>query len=88
MDNVEAYSEYSVSVGDSQVKAFKTAPAAQRTHLCKPCFLVLKDILFLTELQVVYFKNNVFLSDAWMKDLCFSANPHQQQKDACEEIPW
>ncbi|XP_059534241.1 zinc finger protein 772-like [Myotis daubentonii] len=87
-DDVEAYSEHSVSVGESQVRASKTAAPTQRTHLCKPCFSVLKDILHLTELQVVYFEKNVFLSDACVRDLCFSANPHQQQKDASGEKPW
>ncbi|XP_023602243.1 zinc finger protein OZF-like [Myotis lucifugus] len=88
MDDVEAYSEHSVSAGESQVRASKTAAATQRTHLCKPCFSVLKDILHLSELQVVYFEKNVFLSDACVRDLCFSANPHQQQKDASGEKPW
>ncbi|KAK1327332.1 hypothetical protein QTO34_019204, partial [Cnephaeus nilssonii] len=88
MDDGEAYSEHSVSVGDSQVRASKTAAVIQRTHLCKPCFSVLKGILHLTELQVAYFEKNVFLSDACVRDLCFSANPHQQQKDACGEKPW
>uniref|UniRef100_G1QDR4 KRAB domain-containing protein n=1 Tax=Myotis lucifugus TaxID=59463 RepID=G1QDR4_MYOLU len=88
IDDVEAYSEHSVSVGDSHVRASKTAAATQRTHLCKLCFSVLKDILHLTELQVVHFEKNVFLSDACVRDLCFSANPHQQQKDASREKPW
>uniref|UniRef100_G1Q0K2 KRAB domain-containing protein n=2 Tax=Myotis lucifugus TaxID=59463 RepID=G1Q0K2_MYOLU len=88
MDDVEAYSQHSVSVGDSQVRASRTAAATQRTHLCKPCFSVLKDILHLSELQVVYFEKNVFLSDACLRDLCSSANPHQQQKDASGEKPW
>ncbi|KAK1327397.1 hypothetical protein QTO34_014188 [Cnephaeus nilssonii] len=88
MDDGEAYSEHSVSVGDSQVRASKAAAATQRTHLCKPCFSVLKDILHLTELQVAYFEKSVFLSDACVRDLCFSANPHLQQKDACGEKPW
>ncbi|KAK1327437.1 hypothetical protein QTO34_014151 [Cnephaeus nilssonii] len=47
-----------------------------------------QGILHLTELQVAYFEKNVFLSDACVRDLCFSANPHQQQKDACGEKPW
>ncbi|XP_023603503.1 zinc finger protein 772-like [Myotis lucifugus] len=88
MHDVEAYSEHSVSVGESQVRASKTAAATQRTHLCKLCFSVLKDILHLSELQVVHFEKNVFLSDACVRDLCFSANPHQQQKDASGEKPW
>ncbi|KAK1327341.1 hypothetical protein QTO34_018110 [Cnephaeus nilssonii] len=88
MDDGEAYSEHSVSVGDSQVRASKTAAATQRTHLCKPCFSVLKYILHLTELQVAYFEKSVSLSDACVRYLCFSANPHQQQKDACGEKPW
>ncbi|KAK1327399.1 hypothetical protein QTO34_014190 [Cnephaeus nilssonii] len=88
MDDVDAYSEHSVSVGDSQVRASKAAAATHTTHLCKPCFSVLKDILHLTELQVAYFEKNVFLSDACVRDLCFSANPLQQQKDACGEKPW
>ncbi|KAK1327413.1 hypothetical protein QTO34_014174 [Cnephaeus nilssonii] len=64
MDDMEAYSEHSVSVGDSQVRVSKTAAATQRTHLCKPCFSVLKDILHLTETQVAYYEKNVFFSDA------------------------
>uniref|UniRef100_G1P478 KRAB domain-containing protein n=1 Tax=Myotis lucifugus TaxID=59463 RepID=G1P478_MYOLU len=88
MNDVEAYSQHSVSVGESHVRASKTAAATQRTHLCKPCFSVLKDILHLTELQVVYFEKNVLLSDACVRDLCFSANSHQQQKDASGEKPW
>ncbi|KAK1327412.1 hypothetical protein QTO34_014173 [Cnephaeus nilssonii] len=88
MDDVEAYSEHSVSVGDSQVRASKAAAATPRTRLCKPCFSVLKDILHLSELQVAYFEKNVFLSDACVRDLCFSANPYQQQKDASGEKSW
>ncbi|KAK1327353.1 hypothetical protein QTO34_017018 [Cnephaeus nilssonii] len=88
MYGVEAYTEHSVSVGDSQVRASKKAAVTQRTHLCKPCFSLLKDILHLTELQVAYFEKNVFLSDACVRDLCVSANPLQQQKDARGEKPW
>ncbi|XP_015427288.1 PREDICTED: zinc finger protein 416-like [Myotis davidii] len=89
MDDVKAYCEQSVSVkGVSQVRASKTAAATQRTHLGKPCFSVLKDILHLSELQVIYFEKNVSLSDACVRDFCFSANPHQQQKDASGEKPW
>ncbi|KAK1327424.1 hypothetical protein QTO34_014138 [Cnephaeus nilssonii] len=88
MDDGEAYSEHSVSVGDSQVRASKAAAATQRTHLCKPCFSVLKGILHLTELQVAYFEKSVFLSDTCVRDLCFSTNPHQHQKDACGQKPW
>ncbi|KAK1327818.1 hypothetical protein QTO34_012726 [Cnephaeus nilssonii] len=88
MDDVEAYSEHSVPIGDSQVRGSKTAPATQRTHLCKPCFSVLKDTLHLTGLQVAYFEKNVFLSDTCVRDLCFSVNSHQQQKDASGENPW
>ncbi|KAK1327448.1 hypothetical protein QTO34_014162 [Cnephaeus nilssonii] len=58
MDDGEAYSKHSVSIGDSQVRASKAAAATQRTHLCEPCFLVLKGILHLTELQVAYFEKS------------------------------
>nr|KAF6269516.1 hypothetical protein mMyoMyo1_011224 [Myotis myotis] len=88
-DEEEACSEQSVSVqGESQIRASKTAPATQRTHLCKRCFSVLKDILHLTESQAAYFEQKAFFSDEWVRDFCFSANPCQQQREASGEKPW
>uniref|UniRef100_G1Q8L1 KRAB domain-containing protein n=1 Tax=Myotis lucifugus TaxID=59463 RepID=G1Q8L1_MYOLU len=88
-DDEEANSEQSVYVqGESQVGAFKTAPATQKTHLCKWCFSVLKDIFHLTELQAAYFNKKAFCTDTCLSDNCFSANPHQQQRDASGQKPW
>ncbi|XP_015427291.1 PREDICTED: zinc finger protein interacting with ribonucleoprotein K-like isoform X2 [Myotis davidii] len=88
-DDEEANSEQSVYVqGKSQIGAFKTAPATQKTHLCKWCFSVLKDILHLTELQAAYFNKKAFGTDTCLSDNCFSANPHQQQRDASGQKPW
>ncbi|XP_070256828.1 zinc finger protein 552-like [Myotis yumanensis] len=64
-DEEEACSDQSVSVqGESQVRVSKTAPATQKTHPCKQCFSVLKDILHLNELQAAYFEQKDFFSDA------------------------
>ncbi|XP_014391507.1 PREDICTED: zinc finger protein 416-like [Myotis brandtii] len=88
-DDAEACSEQSVSVqGESQVGASETEPASQRTHLCGKCFSVLKDILHLTESQAADFEQKAFFSDACVRDFCFSANPHQQQREASGEKPW
>ncbi|XP_023600438.1 zinc finger protein 883-like isoform X1 [Myotis lucifugus] len=88
-DDEEACSEQSVSEqGESQVRAPKTEPATQRTHLCKRCFSVLKDILHLTESQAADLKQKAFFSDACVRDFCFSANPHQQHREASGEKPW
>uniref|UniRef100_G1PYN6 KRAB domain-containing protein n=1 Tax=Myotis lucifugus TaxID=59463 RepID=G1PYN6_MYOLU len=86
MDNEEAYSDQSVSVqGESRVRASKTAPATQKSHSCKRCFSVLKDIFHLTQSQVEYFEHKCFFSEACVRDFCFSENPHQQQKDVSGE---
>ncbi|EPQ18911.1 Zinc finger protein 530 [Myotis brandtii] len=90
MDEKEVPPEQSVSVGESQVRASKTAPATQKAYLCKYkwCFSVLKHILHLTESQAAYFEQKAFFSDASVKDLFFSANCHQQQRDASGDKPW
>nr|KAF6270150.1 hypothetical protein mMyoMyo1_011205 [Myotis myotis] len=89
MDDKEACSEQSVFVqGESQVRASKTAPATQKTLLCKRCFSVLQHILHLTESHAAYFEQKAFCSDACVGDFCFSANPHQQQQNECREEPW
>ncbi|ELK29027.1 PREDICTED: zinc finger protein OZF [Myotis davidii] len=89
MDDAEACSEESLSVqGESQVRASKTEPATQRTHLCKRCFSVFKDILHLTESQAADFEQKAFFSDACVRDFCFSANPQQKQKFSSGEKSW
>ncbi|XP_006763647.1 PREDICTED: zinc finger protein interacting with ribonucleoprotein K [Myotis davidii] len=88
MDEEEVPPEQRVSVGESQVGASKTAPATQKTYLCKRCFSVLKDILHLTELQAAYCEQKAFFSDTSVKDFFFSANCHQQQRDASGEKSW
>ncbi|ELK27682.1 Zinc finger protein 211 [Myotis davidii] len=35
-----------------------------------------------------YFEQKAFCSDACVGDFCFSANPHQQQRNECGEEPW
>ncbi|XP_045445303.1 zinc finger protein 501 isoform X1 [Pipistrellus kuhlii] len=88
-DEERACSDQSVSVqGESPIRASKTAPAIQKSHSCKQCFTVLKDILHLTEFQAEYFEHKCFFSDSCVRDCCFSANPHQQQKDVSGEISW
>ncbi|XP_036162415.1 zinc finger protein 551-like, partial [Myotis myotis] len=88
-DDEEACSEQSVSVqGESQVRASKTEPATQRTHVCKRCFSVFKDILHLTESQAAYLEQKAFFNDTRVRDFCFSANPRQQQREASGEKPW
>lgn len=37
---------------------------------------------------MAYFVKNVFLSDVCVRDLCFSAKPHQQQKEVSGKKPW
>uniref|UniRef100_L7N1I5 KRAB domain-containing protein n=1 Tax=Myotis lucifugus TaxID=59463 RepID=L7N1I5_MYOLU len=88
-DDEETCFEQSVSVqGESQVRSCKTEPATQRTHQCKRCFSVLKDILHLTESQAAYLEQKAFFSDTRVRDSCFSANLHQQQREASGEKPW
>ncbi|XP_014394990.1 PREDICTED: zinc finger protein 551-like isoform X2 [Myotis brandtii] len=89
MDDEEVRPVPFVSIqGESQVRASKTAPATQSTHLCKRCFSLFKDILHLTESQAADFEQKAFFSDACVRDFCFSANPHQQQRDGSGEKPW
>ncbi|EPQ12077.1 Zinc finger protein 772 [Myotis brandtii] len=89
MNDEESNSDQSVSVqGESQVTASKTAQATQKNHCCKWCFSVLKDILHLTGLQAAYFEQKAFISDTCVRDFCFSANHHEQQRDASGEKPW
>ncbi|ELK25149.1 Zinc finger protein 551 [Myotis davidii] len=89
MDDVEACSEQSVSVQvEAQVRVSETEPATQRTHVCKRCFSLLKDILHLTESQAAYVEQKAFFSDAYMRDFLFSAIPHLQQREASGEKLW
>uniref|UniRef100_G1PZL9 KRAB domain-containing protein n=1 Tax=Myotis lucifugus TaxID=59463 RepID=G1PZL9_MYOLU len=88
-DDEEACSEQSISVqGQSQVTVSKTEPATQKTHLCKRCFSVFKDILHLTESQAAYIEQKAFFNYPRVRDFCFSANPRQQQREASGEKPW
>ncbi|KAK1327421.1 hypothetical protein QTO34_014135, partial [Cnephaeus nilssonii] len=89
MDDEVVCSDQSVSIqGESQDRASKTAPATQKTLLCKWCFSVLKDILHLTESHLAYFEQKAFCSDACVGDFCLSANPHQQHRYECGAEPW
>ncbi|EPQ01649.1 Zinc finger protein 416 [Myotis brandtii] len=88
-DDVEACSEQNASIeGESLVSASKTPPTTQKSHLCGRCFSVLKDILHLTDSQAADFEQKAFFSDACVRGLCFSANFHQQQREASGEKPW
>uniref|UniRef100_G1PZW9 KRAB domain-containing protein n=1 Tax=Myotis lucifugus TaxID=59463 RepID=G1PZW9_MYOLU len=87
MDEKEAPRQ-SVSVGESQDRASKMAPATQKTYLCKQCFSVLKHILHLTASQAAYSEQKAFFSDTSVKDLFLSAKCHQQQRDSSGEKPW
>ncbi|KAK1329640.1 hypothetical protein QTO34_009822 [Cnephaeus nilssonii] len=87
--DAETSSEQSVSIAaESQVKASKTALPTQKTILCDRCLSVLKAILHLTESQAADLKQKAFFSDACVRDFCFSANPHQEQREASGEKPW
>ncbi|ELK37621.1 Zinc finger protein 551 [Myotis davidii] len=88
-EDEETSSKQSVSVtAESLVKASKIALPTQKTHLCDRCVSVLKAILHLTESQAADFEHKAFFSDAYVRDFCFSANPHQQQREASREKPW
>uniref|UniRef100_L7N1E9 Uncharacterized protein n=1 Tax=Myotis lucifugus TaxID=59463 RepID=L7N1E9_MYOLU len=88
-DDEETCSEQSVSVqGESQVRTSKTEPATQRTHLCKRCFSLFKNIVHLTESQAAYLEQKAFFNDTNVRDFCFSANLRQQQRKASGEKPW
>uniref|UniRef100_G1Q2A2 KRAB domain-containing protein n=1 Tax=Myotis lucifugus TaxID=59463 RepID=G1Q2A2_MYOLU len=89
MNDEEAYSDQSVSIEEeSHVRDSETASASQKSHSCKQCFSALKDIMHLTESQAEYFEHKCFFSEACVTDFCFSANPHQQQRDASGEMSW
>ncbi|XP_014386194.1 PREDICTED: zinc finger protein 586 [Myotis brandtii] len=88
-DDEEACSEQSVSEqGESLVRASETKPATQRTHVCKLCLSVLKDILHVTESQAADFEQKALFIDACGRYFSFNANPHQQQREASGEKPW
>ncbi|XP_053771855.1 zinc finger protein interacting with ribonucleoprotein K [Desmodus rotundus] len=88
-DDEEAPSEQRVSVeGESQVRSSKTAPAPPKTHPCEQCVSVLKTILHLTEFQAANLEQKEVFSDVCMRDFCFSANHHQQQRPASGEKLW
>uniref|UniRef100_G1QFZ4 KRAB domain-containing protein n=1 Tax=Myotis lucifugus TaxID=59463 RepID=G1QFZ4_MYOLU len=87
MDDEEACPEQRVSVrGESQVRASTSEPGTQRTHLCKRCFSLLKDILHLTESQAGHLQQKAFFNDTCVRDFC--ANPHQQEREASGEKSW
>ncbi|XP_045443738.1 LOW QUALITY PROTEIN: zinc finger protein 772-like [Pipistrellus kuhlii] len=56
-----------------------------RSHIPVSGVSVLKYILHLTKSQAEYLEHNRFFRAACVKDFCFSANPHQQQKDVTGE---
>ncbi|ELK29029.1 Zinc finger protein 211 [Myotis davidii] len=88
-DDEEACSEQNVFArGESQVRASKTEPATQTTHVCKRCFSVFKDILHLIESQAAYLEQKAFFRETCVRDFFFSANPCQQQREASGEKPW
>nr|KAF6269601.1 hypothetical protein mMyoMyo1_021028 [Myotis myotis] len=85
----EAPCEQIVSVeAESQVSASEPAPAAEKTHSCEQCVLVLKAIFHLTEVQAGNLEQRAFFSDACARGFCFRANIHQQQREARAEEPW
>ncbi|XP_059534239.1 zinc finger protein 551-like isoform X1 [Myotis daubentonii] len=89
MEDEEASPDQSVYIqGESRVRASKTAAATQKTFLCKQCFSVLQHILHLTGSHAADFEQKAFCSDACVGDFCFSANPHQQQRNECGQGPW
>nr|KAF6283575.1 zinc finger protein 551 [Pipistrellus kuhlii] len=73
---------------ESEFTASKTAPPAQRTHVCQRCFSVFKDILHLTESQAAHIEQKASFSDTCVRDTCSNANHHQQQRDTSGEKPW
>ncbi|XP_045433301.1 zinc finger protein 551-like [Pipistrellus kuhlii] len=88
-DDEEVCPEKTISIqGELQFRAYETTPATQRTHLCKQCVSVFKDILHLTESPGADFEQKGFFRDARVRDFCFSANLHQQQTEASGEKPW
>ncbi|KAK1327820.1 hypothetical protein QTO34_012728 [Cnephaeus nilssonii] len=88
-EDEESCPDHSGSIqGESQIRTSQTAPATQRTHLCKRCVSVLKGILHLTESQTTYFEQKASCSDTCGRDFCFSANPHQRRQDSGGEKPW
>uniref|UniRef100_G1Q9Z6 KRAB domain-containing protein n=1 Tax=Myotis lucifugus TaxID=59463 RepID=G1Q9Z6_MYOLU len=89
LDDEVVCSNQSVAIeGESQVRASKTAPATEKNHPFKQCFSVFKDILHLNELQAAHLEHKDFFSEACVRDFCFSANPHQQQRNARGETSW
>ncbi|XP_054569292.1 zinc finger protein 551-like [Eptesicus fuscus] len=85
----EECSEESASVQvESTFMASTTAPPTQRTHLCKRCFSVLKDILHLTESQAARIEQKAAFSDTGVRDFCSNANHYQQQRDTRGEKSW
>ncbi|KAM7060125.1 zinc finger protein 551-like [Molossus nigricans] len=89
MDDEKApYEEISSIEGEAQIRDSKKASGSQKTHLCKHCVSVLKDILHLTELQAANLEHKGFFSDACVRGLCSSTNLHQDQRDTSREKPW
>ncbi|KAK1343647.1 hypothetical protein QTO34_014199 [Cnephaeus nilssonii] len=82
-EDEETSSEQSVSIAaESQLLRQLQQPRS-------PIFVtVLKAILHLAESPAADLEQKAFLSDACVREFCFSANPHQQQRKASGEKPW
>ncbi|KAM7059311.1 uncharacterized protein WM277_006019 [Molossus nigricans] len=86
-DEMAPYEEIVSIEGEAQIRDSQTASATQKTHLCKHCVSVLKDILHMTELQAANLEHKAFFSDTCMRGFCSSAYLHQQQRDASRKQP-
>ncbi|KAM7059312.1 uncharacterized protein WM277_006020 [Molossus nigricans] len=87
-DEMPPYEDILSIEGETQIRDSKTAAATQKTHLCKHCVSVLKDILHMTELQGANLDHKAFFTDACVRGLCSSANLYQHQRDASNKKSW
>ncbi|GAB5581593.1 zinc finger protein 211 [Prionailurus iriomotensis] len=89
IDNEEAPSEQNVSLGRTPPSR-TSGPnlSTQKLHLCEMCVPVMKDILYLAELQGTHTRQKSYTRVARGKRFCFSADLRQHQNEHSGKKPY
>ncbi|XP_044903259.1 zinc finger protein 211-like isoform X5 [Felis catus] len=89
IDNEEAPSGQNVSLGRTPPSR-TSGPnlSTQKLHLCEMCVPVMKDILYLAELQGTHTRQKSYTRVARGKRLCFSADLRQHQNEHGGKNPY
>ncbi|XP_013365327.1 PREDICTED: zinc finger protein 772 isoform X2 [Chinchilla lanigera] len=85
VEDEEIPCEQSISIKGVSQRTPRGSPSTQKAHSCEMCGLVLKDILYLAEHQEAHTRQMPYMGIVYGKQLQFTANLHQYQKQRGEE---